>query len=200
MAVAVGALHGCASQPDYGCAIPEACAPVHENYDHAVSDDSPDGWVSEGADPGLPPGVEPLEDTKKENAEDDSDGWFSGWFSSKKENTKILPVMAGETDTHDGAVFVPPKPHRIWLSHWKGVSGELNSGNYTYLTTPGYYLYMEERYLALPYGAKSSGSDATGITGMPRATFTPVRPDQLGFQADEAPVQSGVLEDMVQPN
>lgn len=200
IALAFGVLAGCASQPDYGCSIPDACAPVHENYDLSTKDESKDGWVSEGADPALPPGVEPQEKERKKGRESaDDSGWFDGWFG-KKEEQKVTPVMAGETDVHDGAVFVPPKPHRVWLSHWKGSAGELNSGNYTYLTTPGYYIYMGERYLALPYGAESNSSGAAGLPGVPRATFTPVRPDQLGFQSSESEAPSGVLDDMVQPN
>jgi hypothetical protein len=201
--LAIGAvvLSGCSSQPEYRCSIPEACAPVHENYDLATKDETKDGWVSEGADPSLPPGVEPKEEESSQD--EDDDGWFSGWFSSDSEEerrAKLQPVMSGEVDVHSGPVFVPPRPHRIWLAHWKGEAGELNSGNYTYLTTPGYYHYMGEKYLALPYGVESGQSaQAETFNGIPRATFSPVRPDDLGFDAVESDTPTGVLDGMVQP-
>jgi hypothetical protein len=200
MSVSGVVLSGCASQPDYRCEIPEACAPVHENYDLAIKDEQLDGWVSDGADPSLPPGVEPKEE-ESDSDDNGNGGWFNSWFGGDDSNKQDLaPIAQAEVDVHGGAVFVPPRPHRIWLDHWKGEGGELNSGNYTYLTTPGYYIYMGERYMALPYGVSSDGSAAVDtFNGIPRATFSPVRPDDLGFDSIESDRPSGVLDDMVQP-
>jgi hypothetical protein len=199
----IAAIAGCASQPDYGCDIPEACAPVNENYQLALQDENPTGWVSEGANPNLPPGVKPIEKEEPpvNSSRKEEGGFWSGLFGSDEDENKIeiVPIMGGETDVYGGAVFVPPRPHRIWLGHWKGRSGELNSGNYTYLTTPGYYNYQGERYLALPYNVSSNGA-AQGPTGLSEATLSPVRPDQLGFRPKESKQPSGVLDDMVQPS
>lgn len=200
--LAAGVLAGCASQPDYSCDIPDACAPVHDNYEQAVNDEDLEGWVSDGADPQLPEEAERREREKREAKRREREGWFFGLFGGESDDASIedRPVIQGETDVHDGAVYIPPRPHRIWLGHWKGESGELNSGNYTYLTTPGYYLYMGEKYLALPYGVDSKADTAAGLSGMPRATFSPIRPDQLGFRAEESDVPKGVLDSMVQPS
>jgi len=199
-------LAGCASQPDYRCEIPEDCAPVHQNYELAVSDEQLEGWVSQGADPSLPPGVEDPSKRAKEiedevNSRDS--GLFGGWFSrsEKEKRDAIRPFVRGEVDVHEGPVFIPPKPHRIWLGHWKGENGELNSGNYTYLTTPGYYLYMGDKYLALPYGVDEGGAAAAEtFNGLPRATFSPVRPTNYGFEPEEAKAPKGTLDGMVQPD
>jgi len=199
------AITGCASQPDYRCDIPDDCAPVYKNYKLAVNDERPEGWVSQGADPSLPPGVKASSDhtpEDKQEAPEGSDGLLDELLgnSEEVEQESIRPFVRGEVDVHEGPVFVPPKPHRIWLAHWKGGNGELNSGNYTYLTTPGYYLYMGDKYLALPYGVASDGAAAAEtFNGIPRATFSPVRPTNYGFEPEESKSPEGTLDDMVQP-
>lgn len=187
----VAVLSGCASNP-HSCEMPEACSPVRSNYEAAIADPSPDGWLA---------GDKQSSASQPSKADDDSSGsgWgFSKWFSSDEDEPSRALKSAQEEDAVAAPVYIPAKPHRVWLAPWLDQQGQLRSGSYLYFTTPARW-----RYLGQEYPADSGSSTLAGQSskfGMPPARIIePVAPDNYGFQPVPSVAPQGVLPEMTQP-
>lgn len=173
---------GCASTADYGCKMPNACAPVHNNYQKATKDKSWGGWTVDGSsvdEKGNP--VKPEENTDKKAAK-------------QKVNMTLVPkpfVATGEP------VYVPPTPWRVWLSPTPAGDGSIASGSYVWFVTPGHWHYLGNDWPSNTLGVNTqvAGESFDGGTDM----LHPIKPSQLGFVPGKSTHRKGVLEDMVQP-
>ena len=180
-AAAVATLAGCASH-GYTCPIPDACAPIHDNYEKSVADTGWDGWQAGGGAPGGKKD-EPL-----------GAPGSSGGVPAPPVPAEMRP---SGRDATDRPIYTPPAPWVVWLAPWSRDDGTLESGTYVWFTTPGHWSYLGRRWEAPP---QPTGADATSAVPSSGArTVRPISPADLGFQPGRPTAQKGVLEDIEQP-
>lgn len=99
---------------------------------------------------------------------------------SKKENRAFFQGKESsypEPSTRGEPVFQQPNVYRVWVAPYVDAEGNLRSGEYVYISTPGKW----------NYGSLKKSGSGSGI-------FSPVRPNELGFNpsSNRAPM-AGVL-------
>lgn len=171
------ALAGCANH-GYKCPKPEACNPVHYNYQSAVADNGWEGWQA-GRDRYRKP-----ESGKPEPASAGSVG--------KRLGGAKIP----EGDAVSGPVYTPPQPWRVWLAPYSRGDGTLESGTYVWFTSPGHWTYLGRSWAAPPFASKAPGDAPAGGANM----ISPVPPSALGFVPGKAKAPKGVLDNIAQPH
>lgn len=177
-------LGGCATT-DYNCPMPEACSPVRDNYKAALSDESPNGWQVGGTD-----------SSEKEDSEEfhwsDLKFWQSDFDALTEERNYTGSVYRVEGDDRETPIYIPPQPYRIWLEHWNDMQGQIQSGNYAYVTIEGRWIYLGQSYPI------ATGNDSPAGQ-IPPAMITPVKPTDMGFDPVPATAPKGALSDIIQP-
>lgn len=174
------ALTGCASGPSYQCPMPDACAPVHDNYNKALKDHSWGGWTVDGSS----------------SSEKDS-----GDKGSSSEKPKAVRMeMAPKPFVATGKpVYVPPTPWRMWLAPTPAGDGSIASGSYVWFVTPGHWDYLGNKWPSNVLGANVKVPDASGGTIDENGDLSPIQPNQLGFTPGATTQRQGILSNMVQP-
>lgn len=122
--------------PAHDCPIPNACSPLKTVYEASVSDEGSIGYSVLDSD----------NIDKKENNSTVSVNEGFDLVSNDSEKQKRPSVerkelasplnsgfKAGEAEWH------PPVPYQVWLAPWVDRKGILNSGQYSWFTSKGYW-------------------------------------------------------------
>lgn len=183
-----GALLAACADHGYQCPMPDACAPVHDNYDAARGDASWNGWMA--GDPDGSKYEESLKDHKKKKKDKDKD----------KPAQPAVPaaLQVPGRDAAQGPIYAPPRPWLVWLAPYSRADGTLESGTYVWFTSEGHWNYLGRDWQAAPL-AGSGGGGAGSLGQSDSGAIHPLYPDQLGFKPGKPVAQKGVLENIAQP-
>ncbi|HEY9017683.1 TraV family lipoprotein [Thiomicrospira sp.] len=126
---------GCSSNGKFSCPYGESCAPIDKVYESSINDTSTESWSVWGNEYDLIT----------------QDNWACSKSGNQCDKSKTKPTEKTVSlalpfaDSLPGAVYHPPKPHKVWLAPWQDKSGVLHSGSYAWFTTPSYWTYAGVR-------------------------------------------------------
>ncbi|MDI3258433.1 MAG: TraV family lipoprotein [Sinobacteraceae bacterium] len=191
-AAASALLAGCASDHGYRCPMPEACAPVYDNYKAAVADDDWYGWASgdsEGSRFADKDGKDAKKDKKSKNN-----------ASSDKRALDVGELQPPGRDAGPSPIYAPPRPWQVWLAPTRRADGTLESGSYVWFTTEGHWNYLGNTWSASPLAGSGGSAAAKNDSDGDDSMLHPLAPSDLGFTPGKAAAPKGVLENIAQPD